>query len=110
MTAARPLPPHWFHMLLALADGERHGQGIMQAVLDETRGRIRLWPAMLYRNLDQLCEAGLVTELPAQPTSIAGSPRFFRITARGRRACAAEAQRLAAVVATAQSKRILRKT
>jgi DNA-binding PadR family transcriptional regulator len=94
-------------MLLALADGDRHGQGIMQAVLDETQGRIRLWPAMLYRNLDQLCEAGLVTELPPQPT---GSPRFFRITAKGRRACAAEAARLAAVVETARSKRVLRKT
>jgi DNA-binding PadR family transcriptional regulator len=110
MTPVRHLTPHWFHMLLALADGERHGQGIMQAVLEETRGRIRLWPAMLYRNLDRLCEAGLVTELPAQPTSIAGRPRFFRITAKGRRACAAEAERLAAVVATARSKRLLRRT
>jgi DNA-binding PadR family transcriptional regulator len=110
MPAVHPLTPHRFHMLLALADGDRHGQGIMQAVLDETHGRIRLWPAMLYRNLDQLCEAGLVIELPARATSIAGSPRFFRITAKGRRACAAEAQRLAAVVATARSKRLLRKT
>jgi hypothetical protein len=41
---------------------------------------------------------------------MAGSPRFFRITAKGRRACAAEAERLAAVVATARSKRLLRKT
>jgi hypothetical protein len=65
---------------------------------------------MLYRNLDQLRDAGLVTELPPQPTSLAGSPRFFRITAKGRRACAAEAARLAAVVATARSKRVLRKT
>jgi DNA-binding PadR family transcriptional regulator len=95
---------------MALVDGDRHGQSIMQAVLTETHGRIRLWPAMLYRNLDQLCEAGLVTELPAQPTSIAGSPRFFRITPTGRRACAAEAERLAAVVATARSKRLLPKT
>ena len=110
MPTAPTLTPHWFHMLLALADGDRHGQGIMQAVLEETQGRIRLWPAMLYRNLDQLCEAGLVTELPSQATSMAGSPRFFRITARGRRACAAEARRLADVVATARSKRLLRKT
>jgi DNA-binding PadR family transcriptional regulator len=97
-------------MLLALADGDRHGQGLMQAVLEETQGRIRLWPAMLYRNLDQLCGAGLVTELPPQRTSMAGSPRFFRITAKGRRACAAEAERLATIVATARSKRLLRKT
>jgi len=109
MPAARHMTPHRFHMLLALTDGDRHGQGIMQAVLDETQGRIRLWPAMLYRNLDQLCEAGLVTERPARQTSIAGSPRFFRITAKGRRVCTAEAERLAAVVATARFKGLLRK-
>jgi DNA-binding PadR family transcriptional regulator len=103
------MTPHWFHMLLALADGDRHGQGIMQAVLDETQGRIRLWPAMLYRNLDQLCDAGLVVELSPQPTSMPGSPRFFRITAKGRRACSAEAARLAAVVETARAKRVLPK-
>jgi DNA-binding PadR family transcriptional regulator len=103
------ISPHWFHILLALADHDRHGQGIMQTVLEETHERVRLWPAMLYRNLDQLCDAGLVEELPPRPTTIPGSPRFFRITPAGRRACAAEAERLAAVVATARSKHLLRK-
>ena len=42
-----PLPPHWFQILLALADADRHGLGIMHDVLDRSSGRIRLWPGML---------------------------------------------------------------
>lgn len=108
--SARALPPHWFHMLMALADDELHGLGIMQAVLDQSRGRIRLWPAMLYRNLERLVEAGLIDELPRRQTSMAGSPRFFRLTPRGRRACEAEAARLAEILDTARAKRLLKKT
>ena len=100
---------HWFHMLLALADGDRHGSAIMQAVLKETQGAIRLWPAMLYRNLDRLVDEGYIIELPRRQTSMAGSPRFFRLTPAGRRACASEAMRLAGIVRTARAKRLLGK-
>jgi DNA-binding PadR family transcriptional regulator len=103
------LPPHRFHILLALADGDRHGVGIMQAVLEQTDSRIRLWPAMLYRNLQQMAEAGLISEVPSPAGPLAGSPRFFRLTAPGRRACAAEARRLEATVALARSRRLLRR-
>ena len=96
-------------MLLALADAERHGLAIMQAVLDQTGGAIRLWPAMLYRNLDRLAEAGYIVETPRRPTSMAGSPRFFRLTPLGRKACAAEARRLADVVEIARARRLLGK-
>lgn len=106
----RPLTPQQFHILLALADDDRHGLAVMETVLEQSGGRIRLWPAMLYRNLGQLADAGLIAERAAQPTSQAGSPRFFRLTAVGRRACAAEATRLAAVVDTARAARILKKT
>ena len=104
------LPPHWFQILLALADSERHGSGIMQEVLDRTDGAMRLWPGMLYRNLQQLAKEGLIVEVegPAQPQ--AGSPRFFGITAAGRRACAAEAQRLAGFVAAARAKKLFKRT
>jgi DNA-binding PadR family transcriptional regulator len=94
-------------MLLALADEERHGLGVMEAVLEQTHGAIRLWPAMLYRHLDRLVEKGYIVERPARPTSMAGSPRFFRITPLGRKACAAEAARLADVVEIARAKRLL---
>jgi DNA-binding PadR family transcriptional regulator len=103
------LPPHWFQILLALADEDRHGLGIMHEVLDRTGGAMRLWPGMLYRNLQRLTEEGLIAEIdgPAEPS--AGSPRFFTITASGRRACRAEAERLAGFVAAARAKRVLGK-
>src|SRR5215472_13763251 len=52
--AAAPLPPHLFQILLALADRDLHGLGIMHDVLERSGGAIRLWPAMLYRNLQRL--------------------------------------------------------
>ncbi len=104
------LPPHWFQMLLSLADSERHGLGIMQDVLERTGGRMRLWPGMLYRNLQQLADEGLIADAPGPATPEAGSPRYFRITPAGRRACAAEARNMAAFVEVARSKRLLGKT
>jgi DNA-binding PadR family transcriptional regulator len=104
------LPPHWFQILLALADAERHGAGIMQDVLERTGGLMRLWPGMLYRNLRQLEHEGLITEGPAPATPEAGSPRYFRITPAGKRACAAEARRLESFVEAAREKRLLRRT
>jgi DNA-binding PadR family transcriptional regulator len=100
------LTSHQFHVLMALAESDRHGLGVMQAVLDQTDGRLRLWPAILYRTLDRLVADGSIAERPAPP-SMAGSPRFFHLTARGRRACEAEARRLAAIVETARTRRLL---
>jgi DNA-binding PadR family transcriptional regulator len=102
------LPPHWFQILLALADGERHGLGIMQDVLERTQGAMRLWPGMLYRNLHQMVAKGLLVEVDGPPEPRAGSPRYFSMTAAGRRACAAEAARLASYVATARAKKLLK--
>ena len=113
-TPRRPEPPalepHWFQILLALADQERHGLGIMNEVLERTGGRMRLWPAMLYRNLARLADLGLVAEVPQPAGTRAGGgrPRFYQITAAGRRACAAEAERLAGFVEAARRKRLLK--
>ena len=105
-----PLPPHWFQILLALADQDRHGLGIMSDVLEQTGGRMKLWPGMLYRNLAKLVEEGLVVEVdaPAGAETGGGRPRFYRLTPLGRRACAAEAERLAGFVATARRKKLLK--
>jgi len=105
-----PLPPHWFQILLALADQDRHGLGIMSEVLDRTGGRMKLWPGMLYRNLSKLADDGLVVEVEAPPKAETGGgrPRFYRITPFGRRACAAEAERLAGFVDAARRKKLLK--
>jgi DNA-binding PadR family transcriptional regulator len=105
-----PLEPHWFQILLALADHDLHGLGIMNEVLERTGGRMRLWPGMLYRNLGRLVEDGLVTEVeaPRNATAGGGRPRYYRITAPGRRACAAEALRLEGFVNAARQKKVIR--
>jgi DNA-binding PadR family transcriptional regulator len=104
-----PLPPHWFQMLLALADRDLHGLGVMHDVLERSGGAIRLWPAMLYRNLQRLEHDGLIAETAGPSAPEAGSPRYYRLTAAGRRACATEAERLASLVAVARTRRILKK-
>ena len=105
-----PLEPHWFQILLALADRDLHGLAIMNEVLERTGGRMRLWPGMLYRALRRLDDIGLVTEIePPDDAPIAGGrPRFFRITTAGRRACGAEAERLAGFVDVARRKKLLK--
>lgn len=104
------LPPHWFQILLSLADRDLHGLGVMNDVLERTEGRMRLWPGMLYRNLARLVAEGLVAEIdpPKDAEPGGGRPRYFRITAAGRRACAAEAQRLAAFVKVARQKKLIK--
>jgi DNA-binding PadR family transcriptional regulator len=105
-----PMSPICFQILLALADADRHGLGIMQEVLERTGGSMRLWPAMLYRNLQKLESEDLIVpvEPPAEP--MAGSPRFFHLTASGRRACTAEARRLSSFVEIAREKRLLKRS
>ena len=106
-----PLPAHWFQILLTLADRERHGLAITKEVFERTDGRMNLWPGMLYGALKKMAEAGLVVETdpPADFTSAGGSPRFYRITALGRRESAAEAERLARYVEAARAKRLIRR-
>jgi DNA-binding PadR family transcriptional regulator len=104
------LPPHWFQILLALADRDLHGLGVMNDVLERTGGQMRLWPGMLYRNLARLVAEGLVAEIdrPKGAEPGGGQPRYFRITPAGRRACAAEARRLASFVEVARRKKLLK--
>ena len=108
--APAPLEPHWFQILLALADRDLHGLAVMNDVLERTGGRMRLWPGMLYRALGRLADMNLVVEIepPDGAAAAGGRPRFFRITAAGRRACAAEAERLAGFVEVARRKELLK--
>lgn len=91
-----PLKPHWFHVLLSLADQEQHGYGIMQEVLERTSGKVRLWPATLYGTLKRLIDAELIEESDERPTAEMDDARrrYYRLTRLGRRVLAAESQRL----------------
>jgi len=111
MPTDRPaLPAHWFQILLALADQDLHGLGITKDVFDRTNGQMHLWPGMLYGALRKMTDAGLVAETrpPDDFAAGGGRPKFYRMTALGRRACAAEAERLAAFVDAARAKRLIR--
>lgn len=110
MTDDRALPGHWFQILLALADRDRHGLGITKDVFDRTDGRMHLWPGMLYGSLRKMSDRGLVAETraPEDFSAAGGRPKFYRITALGRRVCADEAERLAAFVDAARAKRLIK--
>jgi DNA-binding PadR family transcriptional regulator len=106
-----PLSPHWFQILLSLADHDLHGLGITKEVFDRTGGQMHLWPGMLYGALRKMMDVGLLGEVEA-PRGFApggGRPRFYRITALGRRVAAAEAERLARFVEAAQAKRLIKR-
>jgi DNA-binding PadR family transcriptional regulator len=100
----RALKPHWFHILVALAEGERHGSAIVRAVLEQTDGVLRLWPVMLQTALQQMTEDGLVEPLDAPPEGESERRRYYRLTRTGRKAAAAEADRLARLARHARSK------
>lgn len=103
------LPPAWFHLLLALASGERHGYALMQDVAQESGGRVRLGPGTLYGALKRLLELGLVEESGRRPDRTLDDERrrYYRLTPLGRRAMGAEADRHVRLVELARAKRVL---
>jgi DNA-binding PadR family transcriptional regulator len=101
-----PLTPPVFHILLALADEERHGYGIMQDVARQTEGALQLGPGTLYGCLKRMLAAGLVEESDERrdPTLDDERRRYYRMTPLGKRIVRAEAQRLAGAVTVAMSR------
>lgn len=106
-----PLKPHWFHVLLSLADQEQHGYGIMQEVLERTDGRVRLWPATLYGTLKRLIDEDLIEESDERPAPELDDARrrYYRLSRLGRRVLAAESERLEDLVRVIHAKRGIRK-
>src|SRR5882724_3534312 len=104
-----PLKPHWFHVLLSLADGPNHGYAIMQEVLDRTAGKVRLWPATLYGTLQRLIDSELIEESAARPAPDLDDARrrYYRLTPLGRKVLRAESARLEDLVRVIRSKRSL---
>ncbi len=102
-----PLKSNWFHILISLVDGEKHGYGIMQDVLERTDGKVRLWPATLYGSLKRLIENRLIVESGERPAPEFDDARrrYYRLTPFGERVLSLESQRLRDLVAVLESKR-----
>jgi len=100
-----PLPGAVFHILIALADRDRHGYSIMQDVAARTGGKVKLSPGTLYSAIRRMLEQGMVEELSESPdpSSTDERRRYYRITRLGKRAATAEVARLSALVKQARA-------
>ncbi len=104
-----PLSPPVFYVLLAVADRERHGYAIMQEVEKRTQGKVRLLPGSLYSTLKRMVAASFIEECEGDDAGQSDDERrrYYRITKRGKEVAAAEADRMATLIAVAQSKRLI---
>jgi DNA-binding PadR family transcriptional regulator len=103
------LTPAVFHILLALADGESHGYGIMQDVERFTNGETRLGPGTLYRSIQRMLVDGLIEELSIalHDETDEDRRRYYRLTPKGLSVATREAQRLADLVEAARHRDLL---
>ena len=104
-----PLLPAVFHIMLALADGERHGYGIKREVEFRTGGIVSLGPGTLYGTLQRMLAEGLIAEGGERPDAEGERRRYYRLTELGRQLARAEARRLENLVQVARAKAILAK-
>ncbi|HEV1284310.1 MAG TPA: PadR family transcriptional regulator [Bryobacteraceae bacterium] len=96
------LPEATFHILMAVADEDRHGYGIIQDVLTSTGGKLKLSAGTLYRSIQRMLEQGLLVETRDRPEDDDERRRYYRITPLGREVAKAEAQRLQQLVRLAR--------
>jgi DNA-binding PadR family transcriptional regulator len=100
-----PLPAATFHILLALADADRHGYAIIQDVEARTGGELRLSAGTLYRSIQRMLEQGLLVETRERPSPEEDDERrrYYRITPFGTAVAKAEAKRLTDLVRMARA-------
>jgi len=100
-----------FQVLVALADGDKHGYAIGKEVEARTDGQVPLRAATLYTVIKRLLENGFIDEDAARPAPELDDERrrYYRLTARGRKAAEAEARRLEKTAKQARTKLRLRK-
>lgn len=104
-----PLTPTVFNILLALADGEKHGYGIMLDVETNTDGQMLMGPGTLYGSIKRMLKAGLIEETDERPDPELDDQRrrYYKLSGLGQRALRLEAERLAAQVRVAKTKKLL---
>jgi DNA-binding PadR family transcriptional regulator len=100
-----PLPAAAFHILMALAEDDRHGYGIIQDVAARTDGALRLGAGTLYRSIQRMLEQGLIVETRERPAPDQDDERrrYYRITPFGTAVARAEARRLTRLVRLARA-------
>ncbi len=105
-TAALPLAPAVFHILLALADCDAHGYRIRADVIERSNGALKLDPGSLYRLIARLSDDGLIDEAPSRPTADEDDERrrYYRLTPVGKRLLTEETDRMADLVRVSRSK------
>ena len=103
-----PVKPLVFQVLLALADGERHGWSLVRDV-QQRGGFGRIMPGNFYRTLRAMLADGLIEDSPDRPKAAEEDERrrYFRLTPLGSKVAVAEAHRLEAAVLEARAKRLL---
>ena len=104
-----PLTPAVFNILLALADGERHGYGIMLEVEANTNSQVQMGPGTLYGSIKRMHKSNLIEESDerADPQMDDQRRRYYRLTDLGRRTLRMEAERLASQIRVARAKNLL---
>ena len=116
MTSKRPNPESFlpltfavYHILVALADRERHGYGIIREVEAQTGGRLRMAPGTLYGAINRLTRDGLIAESDERPDPELDDKRrrYYRLTDLGRQVATAEARRMDLLVRIARAKALL---
>ena len=101
-----PLPPAAFHILMSLAEEERHGYAIIQDVESRTDGDLRLSPGTLYRSIQRMLQQGLIVESRRRPAPALDDERrrYYRITPLGTATARAEMRRLTQLVRLARAR------
>jgi DNA-binding PadR family transcriptional regulator len=104
-----PLHRDTFHILVSLADRDRHGYAVMQDVLERTDGKLRLSPSSLYASIRRLLEQELIEEVDERPDPAHDDERrrYYRLTRLGRDVAKAEARRLERLLADARATGLL---
>jgi DNA-binding PadR family transcriptional regulator len=111
VTAHLPVTPAMFQILLALADGEKHGYAILKEVALRTGDKVRLSAGTLYGNLARLVASGLIAESQKRPESRFDDERrrYYRLTEFGREVAVAEANRMDEALGQARAKKLFRR-
>jgi DNA-binding PadR family transcriptional regulator len=91
-----PLSAAFFHILLSLGEGERHGYALKREISRRTDGKLKLGPGMLYGSINKMLELGLIEESDERPDAHLDDERrrYYRITSQGRKVAQAEAARM----------------